>query len=49
MSFGLGETFYETAPGLRVMGKKPGCHVFFRVGEASVLLAPGVECTGMRP
>jgi hypothetical protein len=35
------ETFYETVLGLRGMGKKPGRHVFFLVGEASVLLAPG--------
>jgi catechol 2,3-dioxygenase-like lactoylglutathione lyase family enzyme len=43
------DTFYEMALGLRVMGKEPGRHVFFQVGEASVLLAPGAERTGMRP
>ena len=31
------ETFYGTVLGLRVMGKEPGRHVFFQVGEASVL------------
>ena len=33
------ETFFGTILGLRVMGKEPGRHVFFQVGEASVLLA----------
>jgi catechol 2,3-dioxygenase-like lactoylglutathione lyase family enzyme len=33
------ETFYGTILGLQVMGKEPGRHVFFQVGEASVLLA----------
>jgi catechol 2,3-dioxygenase-like lactoylglutathione lyase family enzyme len=33
------ETFYRTILGLRVMGKEPGRHVFFQVGEASILLA----------
>jgi catechol 2,3-dioxygenase-like lactoylglutathione lyase family enzyme len=33
------EAFYRTVVGLRVIGKEPGRHVFFRVGEASVLLA----------
>jgi catechol 2,3-dioxygenase-like lactoylglutathione lyase family enzyme len=33
------ETFYGTVPGLRVMGKEPGRHVFFQAGEDSVLLA----------
>jgi catechol 2,3-dioxygenase-like lactoylglutathione lyase family enzyme len=33
------ETFYGTLLGLRVMGKEPGRHVFFQVGESSVLLA----------
>ena len=33
------ETFYGTVLGLRVMGKEQGRHVFFQVGEASVLLA----------
>jgi catechol 2,3-dioxygenase-like lactoylglutathione lyase family enzyme len=32
------EAFYGTILGLRVMGKEPGHHVFFQVGEASVLL-----------
>jgi catechol 2,3-dioxygenase-like lactoylglutathione lyase family enzyme len=33
------EAFYGTVLGLRVMGKEPGRHVFFQVGETSVLLA----------
>jgi len=33
------EAFYGTILGLRVMGKEPGHHVFFQVGEASILLA----------
>ena len=33
------ETFYGTVLGLRVIGKESGRHVFFQVGEASVLLA----------
>ena len=33
------EAFYGTILGLRVMGKEVGRHVFFQVGEASVLLA----------
>ena len=33
------EAFYGTILGLRVMGKEPDRHVFFQVGEASVLLA----------
>ena len=33
------EAFYGTILGLPVMGKEPGHHVFFQVGEASVLLA----------
>jgi catechol 2,3-dioxygenase-like lactoylglutathione lyase family enzyme len=33
------ETFYQTALGLRVIGKEPGHHVFFQVGDSSVLLA----------
>ena len=33
------ETFYGTVLGLAVIGKEPGRHVFFQVGEASVLLA----------
>jgi catechol 2,3-dioxygenase-like lactoylglutathione lyase family enzyme len=33
------EAFYGTILGLRVMGKEPDRHVFFQVGDASVLLA----------
>jgi catechol 2,3-dioxygenase-like lactoylglutathione lyase family enzyme len=33
------EAFHRTVLGLPVMGKEPGRHVFFQVGEASVLLA----------
>jgi catechol 2,3-dioxygenase-like lactoylglutathione lyase family enzyme len=33
------ETFYRTVLGLPVIGKEPGRHVFFQVGEASVLIA----------
>lgn len=33
------ETFYGTVLGLRVMGREPGRHVFFQVGDVSVLLA----------
>jgi catechol 2,3-dioxygenase-like lactoylglutathione lyase family enzyme len=33
------EAFYGTILGLPVIGKEPGRHVFFQVGEASVLLA----------
>ena len=33
------ETFYQKVLGLPVIGKEPGRHVFFQVGEASVLLA----------
>src|SRR5437016_1170584 len=33
------ETFYRQVLGLPVIGKEPGRHVFFQVGEASVLLA----------
>jgi catechol 2,3-dioxygenase-like lactoylglutathione lyase family enzyme len=39
------ETFYGTILGLRLMGKEPGRHVFFQVGEASVLLAFLAEAT----
>jgi catechol 2,3-dioxygenase-like lactoylglutathione lyase family enzyme len=39
------ETFYATTLGLRVIGKEPGHHVFFQVGEASVLLAFLAEST----
>lgn len=33
------EDFYRQIFGLRVMGKEPARHVFFQVGESSVLLA----------
>lgn len=33
------EAFYRTVLGLTVITKEPGRHVFFQVGEASVLLA----------
>lgn len=39
------EIFYGTVRGLRVMGKEPGRHVSFEVGEASVLLAFIAETT----
>ncbi len=39
------ETFYGTILGLRVIGKEPGRHVFFQVGEGSVLLAFLAEAT----
>jgi catechol 2,3-dioxygenase-like lactoylglutathione lyase family enzyme len=39
------ETFYRTVLGLPVIGKEPGRHVFFRVGEASVLLAFQADAT----
>ena len=39
------ETFYRTILGLPVIGKEPGRHVFFQVGEASVLLAFLAEAT----
>ena len=39
------ETFYGTVLGLWVIGKEPGRHVFFQVGEASVLLAFLAEST----
>jgi catechol 2,3-dioxygenase-like lactoylglutathione lyase family enzyme len=39
------ETFYGSIFGLRVIGKEPGRHVFFQVGEASVLLAFRAETT----
>ena len=39
------ETFYQTGLGLPVIGKEPGRHVFFQVGEASVLLAFLAEAT----
>jgi len=39
------EDFYRRVLGLRVMGKEGGRHVFFQVGEASVLLAFIAETT----
>lgn len=39
------EDFYRKVLGLRVMGKESGRHVFFQVGEASVLLAFLAEAT----
>lgn len=33
------ERFYTAVLGLKVLGKEPGRHVFFQVGDASVLLA----------
>jgi catechol 2,3-dioxygenase-like lactoylglutathione lyase family enzyme len=39
------ELFYGTILGLSVIGKEPSRHVFFRVGEASVLLAFVAETT----
>lgn len=39
------EFFYRTVLGLPVTGKEPGHHVFFQVGEASVLLAFKTEAT----
>jgi catechol 2,3-dioxygenase-like lactoylglutathione lyase family enzyme len=39
------EEFYNSVLGLLVIGKNPGHHVFFQVGEASVLLAFRAEAT----
>jgi catechol 2,3-dioxygenase-like lactoylglutathione lyase family enzyme len=39
------ETFYRTVMGLPVIGKEPGRHVFFQVGEGNVLLAFLAEAT----
>jgi catechol 2,3-dioxygenase-like lactoylglutathione lyase family enzyme len=39
------EDFYGRILGLQVMGKEPGHHVFFLVGQASVLLAFLAEAT----
>ena len=39
------EDFYRDVLGLQVLGKEPGRHVFFQVGEASVLLAFLAEAT----
>ena len=43
--FQAAEAFYRTVLGLPVIGKEPGHHVFFQVGEASVLLAFRAEAT----
>ena len=37
--------FYQSILGLPVIGKEPGRHVFFQVGEAGVLLAFLAEAT----
>jgi catechol 2,3-dioxygenase-like lactoylglutathione lyase family enzyme len=39
------DAFYRTVLGLPVLGKEAGRHVFFQVGEASVLLAFLAEAT----
>jgi catechol 2,3-dioxygenase-like lactoylglutathione lyase family enzyme len=39
------ETFYRDVLGLEVAGKEPGRHVFFRVGQASMLLVFKPETT----
>jgi catechol 2,3-dioxygenase-like lactoylglutathione lyase family enzyme len=39
------ETFYRTILGLAVIGKEPGRHVFFQVGEGNVLPAFRAEAT----
>ena len=39
------ETFYAKVLGLHVIAKEPGRHVFFRVGDANVLLAFLPEAT----
>jgi catechol 2,3-dioxygenase-like lactoylglutathione lyase family enzyme len=39
------EAFYHQVLGLPVLGREAGRHVFFRVGEASVLLAFRAEAT----
>ena len=41
------ESFYRTVLGLLVISKEPSHHVFFQVGEASVLLAFLAESTLM--
>ena len=41
----VAEAFYGTILGLPVIGQEPGRHVFFQVGEASVLLAFRAEAT----
>ena len=39
------EALYGTTLGLPVVGKEPGHHVFFQVGEANVLIAFRAEAT----
>ena len=39
------EAFYRTVLGLTVIDKEPGHHVFFQVGDSSVLLAFLAEAT----
>ncbi len=39
------ERFYGTVLGLRVIGNEPGHHVFFQVGDGTVLLAFVAEAT----
>jgi catechol 2,3-dioxygenase-like lactoylglutathione lyase family enzyme len=39
------EAFYRTVLGLSLLGKEPGHHVFFRVGDNQVLLAFRAEAT----
>jgi catechol 2,3-dioxygenase-like lactoylglutathione lyase family enzyme len=39
------EAFFGTILGLRVIGKEPGRHVFFQVGDRGVLLAFRAEST----
>jgi catechol 2,3-dioxygenase-like lactoylglutathione lyase family enzyme len=49
---GAAETFYAGVLGLPVIGRESGPHVFFRVGEASVLLVFNPDATlagGMLP
>ena len=43
--FQAAEAFYRTVLGLPVIGKEPGHHVFFQVGEGNVLLAFLAEAT----
>ena len=39
------EAFYGAAPGLQVVGREPGRHVFFRAGDAGVLLVFRADAT----
>ncbi len=41
------EEFYQRVLGIKVIAKKQGRHVFFQVGEASVLLAFNPKATGI--